>query len=279
MDWITFTTGGGLVGWTVGAGQLLTVFLHGGPGLSDYMEACADEVLAAAPDRIRAVRYQQRGQAPSTLEGPLGIDQFVEDVFAIVDHFGADRVVLVGHSWGGHLAMHAAAAEPSRIAALLLIDPLGGVGDGGRSTMNRVFRRRVGPRVWDQVIALAEKADTDEQRQERLRLLWPGYFADPGTAPPMPPIRTSRDVSMALWADIDRLQSEGYLERRLPDIVAFTHYLVGLQSPIDPLISQATVSLLPSAYLETIDCGHFPWLESPGSVTAAASRLLARIPT
>jgi proline iminopeptidase len=278
MDWTTFRAGG-LVGCTAGDGDLLTVFLHGGPGLTDYMEGCADEVLAGAGDRIRAVRYQQRGQAPSTLDGPLSMDQFVADVFAVADHFVADRVVLVGHSWGGHLAMHAAVADPARIAALLLIDPLGGVGDGGRSTMNGVFQQRVSSEAWDQVIALPATAESDEQGEARLRLVWPGYFADPATAPPMPPIGFSRDVSVALWADIVRLQSDGHLERGLHDVVAPTHYLVGLQSPIDPETNQATVALLPSAMLQTINCGHFPWLESPGSITDAAARLLARVPT
>lgn len=50
---------------------------------------------------------------------------------AVLDQLGWDSAYLMGHSWGGHLALHAANAIPDRLSGVLAIDPLGAVGDGG----------------------------------------------------------------------------------------------------------------------------------------------------
>src|ERR671933_625755 len=76
--------GGRLAVWTRGGNGPCVLLLHGGPGLSDYLEA-----------------------------------------------LGRQRAYAIGHSWGGHLALHLALAVPTRIAGMPAVDPLGGVGDGG----------------------------------------------------------------------------------------------------------------------------------------------------
>ncbi|HEY1962801.1 MAG TPA: alpha/beta hydrolase [Rhizomicrobium sp.] len=51
-------------------------------------------------------------------------DKMVGDVFALLDHLGIGRADLFGYSMGARLAIHAALAQPERIADLIL----GGVG-------------------------------------------------------------------------------------------------------------------------------------------------------
>ena len=53
----------------------------------------------------------------------------------MLDHLGWDRAWLIGHSWGGHLAMHIAVAHPERVAGLILLETLGAVPDGGSSEL------------------------------------------------------------------------------------------------------------------------------------------------
>jgi pimeloyl-ACP methyl ester carboxylesterase len=77
----------------------------------------------------RAVAFAFRGHGASdpprnhdyTLAGLAG------DVAAVVDALSLPRFVLVGHSMGGGVALTYAGAHPSRVAGLLLVDP---VGDG-----------------------------------------------------------------------------------------------------------------------------------------------------
>ena len=85
----------------------------GGPGLSDYTEGLTAE-LAPIFD---TVRYQQRGLPPSSLEGSIAVDAHVADCLAVVDGLGVPRYWVVGHSWGGYLAMHVAAARPAACSA------------------------------------------------------------------------------------------------------------------------------------------------------------------
>lgn len=47
-----------------------------------------------------------------------------EDLVALLDHLGIARAVLVGFSFGGHVALTAAVQAPARVAALVLVDPL-----------------------------------------------------------------------------------------------------------------------------------------------------------
>jgi pimeloyl-ACP methyl ester carboxylesterase len=70
-----------------------------------------------------------RGRGRSAqLPGPYGIESHVTDLIAVLDHVGAERAVLVGHSMGAYVVARLAAEHPERAAALVLLDaglPLG----------------------------------------------------------------------------------------------------------------------------------------------------------
>src|SRR5689334_13130387 len=191
MTWRPFETEG-IGGWHRGEGDLVALVMHGGPGLTDYTEALADEILDGGGGALRAVRYQQRGHAPSVVDGVFTIEEAVADAVAVLDHFGARRALIAGHSWGGHLAMHFAVRQPERTAGLLLLDSLGGVGDGGYGTMGSIIDSRLSPDAHARLAELlADGSQSDDARTENFWLRWPGYFKDPATAPPMPPIAVS----------------------------------------------------------------------------------------
>ena len=104
--------GGVLGGWSVGEGRPVIV-LHGGPGVSYEMVDGLMEELSA---EFEVATFQQRGLAPSVGTGPFTIAQAVQDIAAVLDHLGWTRAMLVGHSWGGHLAFHASVAIPVRLS-------------------------------------------------------------------------------------------------------------------------------------------------------------------
>lgn len=277
MDWEPFVIDG-IGGWVAGDGPRAAVVLHGGPGLSDYMRPAAEEVLAGGDGALRVAHFQQRGLAPSGVDGPFTLDQFVDDVARVVDALGRGPVVLVGHSWGGHLAMHVAVRRPEMVAGLVLLDPLHGVGDGGAGRLMAVLASRIGDDARAALAALAgEDLHPDEALPRQLALLWPGYFADPTGAPPPPEIAFSSQAASAMNAAAGQLLAEGWLAERLGGITAPVVYQVGAHSPIDPTVGEATATLFPGAELEVLDCGHFAWLEKPGAVAAAVRRLLARL--
>ncbi len=122
-----------LGGWVQGDGPPV-LLLRGGPGLGfEYLEGLADELA----EGWAVAAYQQRGLPPSSTAGPYAVADHVADARRVLDALGWDRAVVVGHSWGGHLALHVAAALPERTAAVLAVDPLGAVGDSGRPSSRR----------------------------------------------------------------------------------------------------------------------------------------------
>ena len=73
------------------------------------------DVTLLAPD------LRGRGRS-ATLPEPYGIAAHVEDLLAVLDHVGAQRAVLVGHSLGAYIMERLAADHPDRAAGLVLLD-------------------------------------------------------------------------------------------------------------------------------------------------------------
>jgi pimeloyl-ACP methyl ester carboxylesterase len=195
VAWTEFTThddGPLIAGRRAGSGPPV-LLLHGGPGLGfDYLRDLAEE-LAQEND---VAWYQQRGQEPSAAAPPNTVTADVGDARRVLDTLVWERAYVVGHSWGGHLALHVAEAMPERLLGVLAVDPLGSIGDGRWPEFDEeLFRRtpeavRARAREIDE-LAMAGAAD-DELALEGMRLVWPAYFADPERAPPMPELRMAR---------------------------------------------------------------------------------------
>ena len=100
-------------------GRTPVVVLHGGPAAGHrYMRAYA----ALATDR-RVVFYDQSGCGRSSKPADLSrytVEAYVAELEALRAHLGFDRMILVGHSWGGMLAPAYAAAYPDHVAGMVL---------------------------------------------------------------------------------------------------------------------------------------------------------------
>ncbi|MDF3313171.1 alpha/beta hydrolase [Rhodococcus sp. T2V] len=72
-------------------------------------------IVLIAPD------LRGRG-ASSELPGPYGFAQHVEDLEAVIRHFGLQRIVAVGHAMGGYVVEQLAARRPALVAELVLVD-------------------------------------------------------------------------------------------------------------------------------------------------------------
>lgn len=266
--------GGSITGWAHGDGPPVLI-LHGGPGLSDYTEPLTEELA----DGFRVLRYQQRGLTPSVTSGPFSVDQHVADAIAVLDAAGAGRAYVIGHSWGGHLAMHLAVQHPGRMLGVVIADPLGAVPDGGLSDMEQNLTERIRPDLAVRAMELDERAmageGTPEDALESLAIVWPGYFSSVDKAPPMPPIRMSVDCYAQTFASINEHFDRHTLERLLPALTMPIVFLLGADSPIPPSHGIASAALSPGARcVVEEDCGHFPWIERPGSVRKALEQVL-----
>lgn len=252
------------------------LFLHGGPGLSDYANQLDSELFWCS-----LASYTQRGPSPSPSLGPFDEIHHVRDAIAVIEKvLKPRRPVLVGHSWGGHLALHLAAARPELLRGIVLIEPFGITGDGGQNDISIEMDQRLSPEVVERaneldVRALAGLA-TDEELRESMDLFWPTYFANFRQGPAMPPyLQVSAACYGSTMASMAECVESAHLADRLQRISLPTVLLAGQDSPMSLAISNAVSSCIPGARLTLIPgAGHFPWFEAEGCVSDAVRRVI-----
>lgn len=106
------------------AAKTPVVFLHGGPGAS---HAIIYDCLAELADERPAIFYDQLGSyySPAELTPDLmTVDRFSDELLRLIEHLEKDKVILLGHSWGGALAAYFTIHNPTKVAALILSCPL-----------------------------------------------------------------------------------------------------------------------------------------------------------
>jgi lipase len=110
------------------------------------------EITIAAPDLL--------GHGRSSWAAPWTIDANVSALGTLLDDEADAPVLVVGHSFGGALALHLAAARPDRVAALLLLDPAVGL-DG-------IWMRDIA----DGMFSSPDYPDAEEARMEKAAGSW-----------------------------------------------------------------------------------------------------------
>ena len=254
------------------------LLLHGGPGIgAESVFGLLDELM----DTVEMVVAQQRGLEPSTLEGPRDIETHVADQIALLDYLGWERAWLIGHDWGGLLAMHLAVAHPERVEGLILVATLGAVPDGGSGALVENLVARLSPDErarLDPLVARQAAGDADPDLWQQItRILWPSYNHDHSIATPAELPRIERPVlgTDTTLASIADHYQEGTLVGGLPLYEGRALLLHGDDDPLPPSASVETAALIRGSSLEIIEaCGHFPWIERPGAVRGSVRDFL-----
>jgi pimeloyl-ACP methyl ester carboxylesterase len=104
-------------------GALPVVFVHSIAGNSTHWAKQLEHLRQNRRAVVLDLRGHGRSEPPEN--GDYSIAGMASDVAAVLDTLGLDRVVLVGHSMGGGVALTYAGANPHRVAGLVLVDPIG----------------------------------------------------------------------------------------------------------------------------------------------------------
>jgi len=99
------------------------LFLHAlGPASSAAFLGLGVGPLEDAGYDVAAPDLPGYGGSPPVSPDHYAVPALAELVAGLADELGWERFVLAGHSWGGAIACHLAAAYPQRVRALVLVD-------------------------------------------------------------------------------------------------------------------------------------------------------------
>lgn len=223
--------------------------------------------LSPLAERRQIVLYDQRGRgASSPPADPLAatIDDDALDVGAIRRALGIRKWDVLGHSWGGGIAMLASASDLAGVRRLVLVDAVGPTSEWMAPLRAAVLARLHGAEH-DAVARISEEklGEPDAAlHSEYSRAVYRAWFADAEMANRFtPPVATS-ETGAAVLA---RLRRDGYDWR--PRLRALSSETLVLHAELDPLpltVSRDNSYIISNArHVVVPSSGHMPFWEAP----------------
>ncbi|UVK36106.1 3-oxoadipate enol-lactonase [Mesorhizobium sp. AR10] len=225
-------------------------------------DAVSSELSAEMP----MLFYDKRGHGLSDIgNGIRSIDDHVDDLSGLIDHFGYRKVVLCGLSVGGVIAQGMYARRPEIVEALILCDTVHKIGtaDSWKARIEAVERKGI-QAVTEAILAIwftpafhsARSAELAGYRNMLTRQALAGY------------VGTCAALSDADFTDIARR------------IAVPTLCVVGDQDgSTPPDLVRSLADLIPGARFEIIrSAGHIPCVEQPEALTALIRDFVASLP-
>lgn len=260
---------------SVGRGSPLIV-CHGGPGLWD-MFGDAAAMLAGS---FRVIRWDQRGCGRSERRGPYSMARTAADLDAVRAHFGFEKVVLLGHSWGAQLALRYTLDNPGRVSALIYVSGTG-LGFGWHDEYEKNLADRLGDDL-KRITDLKGRARTVEEDRELAVLRWTADFADPQTAlghaerMATPWLEINYECHDAILADDRETWREPELAAACRRLQVPTLIVDGAKDIRPRWAVDSLAEALPSVTRVTLpNAGHLPWLDDPEGFRAALMSFLS----
>jgi proline iminopeptidase len=259
----------------IGSGPEVVV-LHGGPGAHhDYLLPGFDRLATGRT----LVYYDQRGGGQSNVarDVAVGWREQVNDLEALRDIWGLDRLTLVGYSWGALLAMLYAVTYPARVASLALVSPAPAAKSERAGYEAALAARGSTPALLAERAALQasglRSSNLAAYNQRLFELAVAGYFHDPARAHELTPFRITGRTQQEVWNSLgDDFDLRPALSRL--DITALVVH--GDDDPIPVSTAEATATALRAPLVILPDCGHVPYVEAPEQFVAALDPFLPR---
>jgi proline iminopeptidase len=234
------------------------VAVHGGPGLSHhYMEG----LDALADSRTRVVQYDQRGVGHSTAPFTEKYDlaAYVADLEAVRVALNTDKVILLGHSWGGLVVLAYAAQHAAHVSGLILVDSIT-AWSAELDPAQEKFQARKEQLRADGVIGEPVSAIGDDCTPG-VRDVLPVYFADPHH----PAARDLGKTTCHSNAGKQTRKAVGDYDLRADLRTLGGVSILIVMGGDDPfgtqLADQLAAELPPSTKVILPKCGHMPWIE------------------
>jgi len=235
--------------------------------------------LSPLAEGRQLILYDQRGRGASSAPADPSaatIDDDAADVGAIRRALGIRKWDVLGHSWGGGIAMLASASDVVGVRRLVLVDAVGPTSDW-MAPLRAAQLERLHGDARDAVARISEETLGDPNpalHSEYSRAVYPAWFADSEMASRFTPPTAISETGAAVLA---RLRHEGYDWR--PRLRAFSIETLVIHGELDPLprtiFPDASYNLSNARYVAVPSSGHMPFWEAPERFFAVVESFLS----
>lgn len=252
------------------------IVLHGGPGADHTIHRPAFDALG---DVAQVVYVDHRGQGRSAHDAPerWNLATWGDDVRALCDALGIERPVVLGHSFGGMVAMAYATRHPDHPGALVLSATY------ARQNVDRIARRchELGGDTASDAARAMWATPSAESMAHYDRVVLPLYMTTPLPSDALESARRVRARSeVGLHFAADEMQRFDYLEA-LARVTCPTLVVGGTHDPVCPIEDQEEIARALSAAPVTFErfegCSHMLWLDAPERYFAVLRAFLASL--
>jgi L-proline amide hydrolase len=275
-----------VVGDSEAPGKLPLLVLHGGPGAShDYLEPL--EAMAATGRRV--IFYDQLGGGTSDHPHDPSlwtVALFLEELGAVREALGLNRLHLLGQSWGGMLGMEYALTQPGGLVSLTVSDSPASMAQWV-SEANRL-RAELPPEVQQTLLHHEEQGTTDSKEYEDAMLVF--YRRHVCRLDPWPECVTRAFEKLAQFPEVYQTMngpSEFHvigtlktwdITARLPEISVPTLLLSGRYDEATPLIVETIQRGIPgSEWVLFEHSSHMPHVEETERYIQVLDQFLLRV--
>ncbi len=266
---------------TRGSGDPIVV-LHGGPGF-DHRQFLP--YIWDLAEQHQVILYDQRGTGMSS--GPvdaasISIDKFIADIEAVREAFGIQKMNLLGHSWGGILAMHYGIRHPDLLRSLILCSTAASVESFAEMRTNYEADRSPGDRDLLKQIQSSDDFQNGDARavEEFWRVFFKPYFVDQRLVEKMDLHFTANTIKHGDAVAGHILQSIGDFDLHgdLSAIRCPTLVIHGSSDPMPVEYARGVHASIPGSDLVIAqESGHWPFVDATATFTSSILDFLAKV--
>lgn len=266
--------GGSLYGRIIGLQGKPFVILHGGPGMThDYF---LPDMQALCQSGYQIFMYDQRGcgYSKESMTNPdaINIDTYIKDFEAFCARFELKDITLMGHSWGGLLAVRCAAAYPELVTNLILVNPMP-LSSEGYADFVAQCTKRLEP--YQEELGIVRRSDQYREGEVEAAnlyysLIFRAYFANHRKIEGLRSVPEYNKLMAPNWQRVEELFRKNLISKPfdfhedLSKITANTLFIHGDADPTPREWIDKMRAMIPDSKFREIEkAGHFPWVEQP----------------
>jgi proline iminopeptidase len=231
------------------------------------------QMLELAKDH-EVIFYDQRGSGKS-LETPMNtkyinVNQFTEDLEKLRKNLGLKKFILLGHSWGGFLAMNYTIRHPQAVSSLILASTVPADYQNQLAFVKEVQKRT--EHIKEEIKAFSRYDELVKMSEDDIHKLYRIFFATylyHATDVDRMSINMSK-ASVLGGTMVAELMSKSYIKPNINLLPALkllkvpTFIIQGRQDVMPLESAYAIKDAIPQAKIVVLEeCGHAPYMEKP----------------